>query len=124
MKALVLILSIGGIMGSGLWHCPNCGESYFSDGCGVRTLAYYQPIWKDGVNINPDRNTTTFTRTCCSCGKSYVIQTGYEQYYCTEIKQEQQTPTTIDSESIICDTLKLEDIECDTFNTKTEENEE
>ena len=56
------------------WFCPKCGKSYFSDSVGTTTLVYYPPIWKDGININPDRNTTSFTRHCYECGASFLIQ--------------------------------------------------
>ena len=36
--------------------CPHCGKSYFMEDYTIATTAYYPPIYKDGVNINPDRN--------------------------------------------------------------------
>lgn len=56
-------------------RCPHCGESYYAENNMTSTCVYYQPIWKDGVNINPDRNKTTVHCTCMSCGKefSYTI---------------------------------------------------
>lgn len=39
--------------------CPHCGESYYTIEESLSTCVYYPPIIKDGVNINPDRNTTT-----------------------------------------------------------------
>ena len=48
--------------------CPKCGAKYFTVGPSVSTLAYYPPIIKDGVNINPDRNKAVTTYTCCECG--------------------------------------------------------
>jgi hypothetical protein len=55
--------------------CPHCGGSYYAENNRTSTCAYYQPIWKDGVNINPDRNKTTVNCTCLECGKefSYTI---------------------------------------------------
>jgi hypothetical protein len=35
------------------------------------TCVYYPPIYKDGVNINPDRNTCTTHCTCLNCGKEF-----------------------------------------------------
>jgi len=55
------------------WRCPNCGKNHFTDTCGSTTLMYFQPVYKDGVNINPDRNSTSFSRICLECGKKYVI---------------------------------------------------
>lgn len=51
--------------------CPNCGESYYRENYSTRTALYYPPIWKNGVNINPDRNTTTTHCTCINCGKDF-----------------------------------------------------
>lgn len=59
-----------------LWECPHCGKSHYRDGLASTTSAYYQPEFKDGVNINPDRNTTTFQRTCVPCGTSTTITLG------------------------------------------------
>ena len=51
--------------------CPHCGESYYMEKYSMTTAAYYPPIYKDGVNINPDRNTTTTYCTCMNCGKDF-----------------------------------------------------
>jgi hypothetical protein len=51
----------------------------------TRTCMYFQPIYdKNGVNINPDANTTTFKVNCLSCaklwvGKSRLDETNYEE---------------------------------------------
>lgn len=51
--------------------CPHCGGSYYAENNMTSTCVYYQPIWKDGVNINPDRNKTTVHCTCLECGKEF-----------------------------------------------------
>lgn len=51
--------------------CPHCGESYYIENNRMTTLAYYPPIWKDGVNINQDRNKSTVNCTCMNCGKEF-----------------------------------------------------
>lgn len=51
--------------------CPYCGESYYMEKYSTCTALYYPPIYKDGVNINPDRNTTTTYCTCMNCGKDF-----------------------------------------------------
>ena len=51
--------------------CPHCGESYYMENYSICTALYYPPIYKDGVNINPDRNTTTTFCTCMNCGKDF-----------------------------------------------------
>jgi hypothetical protein len=39
---------------------------------------YYPPIYKDGINVNPDGNITTTYCTCCNCHHNfhYEIQGG------------------------------------------------
>lgn len=48
--------------------CPKCGAKYFEVGSSYCTLVNYPTIIKDGVNINPDRNKSVTTYTCCECG--------------------------------------------------------
>ena len=55
--------------------CPHCGESYYTPGVSCTTAVYYPPIYKDGVNINPDRNKVTTTYNCCACGKDWTEET-------------------------------------------------
>lgn len=55
--------------------CPHCGESYYMENYNTRTCLYYPPIYKDGVNINPDRNITTTYCTCMNCGKGFSFTT-------------------------------------------------
>lgn len=52
-------------------RCPHCGESYYMENYSTTTAMYYPPIYKDGVNINPDRNKTTTHCTCMNCGKEF-----------------------------------------------------
>ena len=56
------------------WKCPECGENYFTESCGMTTLLYYQPIYRNGKNINPDRNNTTWTRYCKGCDTNWLIK--------------------------------------------------
>ena len=51
--------------------CPKCGAKYFTVGPSMCTTAYYPPIIKDGVNINPDRNTCTTQYKCLECGHEW-----------------------------------------------------
>ena len=53
--------------------CPHCGESYYMENYTTSTCVYYPPIYKDGVNINPDRNAHTIHCTCMNCGKEFSI---------------------------------------------------
>lgn len=53
--------------------CPYCNESYYQEGFTFMTDVYYPPIYKDGVNINPDRNAVTIICHCLSCGKDFFI---------------------------------------------------
>lgn len=51
--------------------CPHCGESYWSPRDATITAVYYEPIYKDGVNINSDRNKVSTTYHCWACGKDW-----------------------------------------------------
>lgn len=53
--------------------CPHCGESYYTIEESSSTCVYYPPIIKDGVNINPDRNTTTQYCRCLNCQERFTI---------------------------------------------------
>jgi hypothetical protein len=63
---------------------PGCKQDCrFHFGSQMTTLAYYAPIYdKNGVNVNPDMNTTYGDVTCSTCGKSwsYASQNGNETY--------------------------------------------
>lgn len=59
---------------NGLITCPHCGESYYQENYSTRTAVYYPPIYKNGVNINPDQNTTTTCCHCLNCGKDFSYQ--------------------------------------------------
>lgn len=54
--------------------CPNCNKSHYSIGASSSTLAYFQPVFKDGVNINPDKNTITTELHCLECGTNWTIK--------------------------------------------------
>ena len=54
--------------------CPHCGASYYMENYSTTTAMYYPPIYKDGVNINPDRNKTTTHCTCMNCGKEFSFK--------------------------------------------------
>ena len=51
--------------------CPYCGESYYAENYSTTTAMYWAPIFKNGVLINENPNTTTTHCTCCNCGKSF-----------------------------------------------------
>lgn len=61
--------------------CPRCGESYYAVRYSTRTAMYYQPIIKDGVNINPDRNIETTVCTCLNCHYEFTYQTRYGELW-------------------------------------------
>ena len=54
-------------------RCPNCGDSHFTVFDSVSTCVYYPPIIKNGENINPDRNTRTYSVKCLQCGHIWDI---------------------------------------------------
>lgn len=53
-------------------QCPFCGKSYYMENYTTTTAVYYPPIYKDGININPDRNQSTTYCTCLNCGKEFT----------------------------------------------------
>ena len=55
-------------------RCPHCNESYYYEKYSTTTCLYCPPIYKNGVNINPDINTTTTHCHCLSCGKEFSYQ--------------------------------------------------
>jgi hypothetical protein len=57
--------------------CPACDASYFTVKYATTTAAYYPPIYKDGVNVNPDGNETTTTCTCLNCGHNFAYRERY-----------------------------------------------
>ena len=65
-------LNIKGTLGT-LLTCPHCGESYYMKLYNTCTAVNYPEIYKDGVNINPDRNTTTTHYLCMNCNKEFTI---------------------------------------------------
>ena len=60
--------------------CPKCGESYYRENYPTCTAMYYPPIWKNGININPDRNIITTNYICMVCGNNFRYQTRGEIY--------------------------------------------
>ena len=51
--------------------CPYCGESYYMEKYTTTTAMYYPPVYKNGVNINPDRNISTVHCQCMNCGRDF-----------------------------------------------------
>lgn len=52
-------------------RCPHCGESYYTENYSITTAVNFIPIYKDGVNINPDGNLITTYYTCLNCGEEF-----------------------------------------------------
>lgn len=63
-----------------LIRCPKCGESYYSEGVTESTAMYFQPIYKNGININPDRNTHKTHYHCMNCGHDWTISRTGDNY--------------------------------------------
>lgn len=61
--------------------CPNCRKSYFSERYCTTTAVYYPPVYKDGININPDGNITTHYCCCLNCGNEFSYATRYGKLY-------------------------------------------
>lgn len=54
--------------------CPHCGKSYYKELYGTSTCMYFPPIWKDGVNVNPDGNIHSTYCHCLECDKDFIIK--------------------------------------------------
>ena len=54
--------------------CPHCGASHYSESYSSCTAVYYPPIWKNGVNVNPDMNITTTRAHCYECNYDFIIK--------------------------------------------------
>ena len=76
--------------------CPYCGESYYMENNSVTTAMYYPPIYKDGVNVNPDGNYTTTECICMNCHHrfSYKMRFGEILEY-TDYGETKETPITL-----------------------------
>lgn len=66
-------------------RCPNCGESYYAENYSTTTAMYWTPIFKNGVLINDNPNTTTTYCTCCNCGKSFTYTNHDQQKMSTQM---------------------------------------
>lgn len=67
-------------------ECPR-EDCRFTYSGGTSTLVAYIPIYdKNGVNINPDANTTTFKVNCLSCGKMWVGKSRLDETTYEELK--------------------------------------
>lgn len=59
------------------FECPNCHSHKYIDHGTAATLAYYIPIYENGVNINPDKNIYNTAVECCKCHHRYIISHQY-----------------------------------------------
>ena len=59
--------------------CPHCSESYYMEKYTIATAMYFPPIYKNGVNINPDRNISTHVCQCLNCQHVFSYQTRNEE---------------------------------------------
>jgi len=55
--------------------CPYCGESYYAENYTTSTLMWWTPIYKDGVLINDNPNSSTVHCTCLNCYKDFSYNT-------------------------------------------------
>ena len=64
--------------------CPHCGESYYAERYSTSTCMGFIPIYKDGVLVNKDPNTTTTYCYCIGCNKEFTYKSGNneEKYAC------------------------------------------
>ena len=66
--------------------CPKCNSTGpLSQGASMTTTVYYPPVWENGVNINPDGNTTTTEFICEKCGCKFSAK--FKHGECISIKE-------------------------------------
>lgn len=53
--------------------CPHCGKRHYIELYSTSTTVYHPPIYKDGININTDKNKATTHCECLNCGKEFDI---------------------------------------------------
>jgi ribosomal protein S27E len=69
-------------------ECPR-KDCKFSISSQMTTCMYFQPIYdKNGVNINPDANTTSFKVNCLSCGKLWVGKSRLDETTYDEVEND------------------------------------
>ena len=66
------------------FKCPKCGESYYMERYSASTALYCPPIYKNGVNINLDKNITTTYYSCLNCGHQFSVRTRGGEIYDSE----------------------------------------
>ena len=54
--------------------CPYCGGDFYRYDYSESTMVYYPPIYKNGINVNPDQNKKTSYYTCLNCGKQFTTE--------------------------------------------------
>ena len=59
------------------FKCPNCHSHKYINYGTDSTLAYYIPIYENGININPDRNIHTTIVECDECHKKFKVMQQY-----------------------------------------------
>ena len=55
-------------------NLPACkdGDCRFTSSGGMTTCMYYPPVYnKEGINLNPDMNSTVATVSCTTCKKNW-----------------------------------------------------
>jgi hypothetical protein len=87
------------------------------------TAVYYPPVWKDGVNINPDRNTTTTKAHCYECNYDFVIKScGGETWTEQGQYNPPEPPSDVNITVVPSDYVPIEtETAIATINIKTEE---
>lgn len=54
--------------------CPHCGISHYLEIRRETTCLMWFPIYKDGILINTDPNTTTVYCKCLNCGENFKFE--------------------------------------------------
>lgn len=61
--------------------CPHCNHSYYKEQYTTTTAMYYPPIYKDGININPNGNISTTVCFCLNCNQVFSYQKRYGKIF-------------------------------------------
>jgi len=105
--------------------CPSCGESHYIEHYSTTTAMYYPPIYKDGINVNPDGNITTTYCTCCNCNHNfhYEIQNGVILSITNDGEAKSTSINYSESISVADNTIKASDIDSFTIKPPSVKNE-
>ena len=66
--------------------CPYCGKSHYVEEISTITSMYFPPVYKDGVNVNPDGNIHTTECRCLECNHYFSVVRQYNDVKINKIE--------------------------------------